>query len=174
MTTDAADRLRIADDAELDRYSRRVAGSVGALSVRIFGAPEAHDFALGLGRTLQIVNVLRDVDEDAALERVYVPRSRLAALGLDDRPARALVADPRFARACQDLSEEAAAGFARADDELTRLDRKTLKPAILMMEGYRRIFHRLQARGWAERNGRLRLKTVDRLQLLRLAMSPAT
>ena len=67
-----------------------------------------------------------------------------------------------------------AAGFARADDELTRLDRKTLKPAILMMEGYRRIFHRLQARGWAERNGRLRLKAIDRLQLLRLAMSPAT
>jgi phytoene synthase len=174
MTTDADDRLRIADDSGLDLYSRRVAGSVGALSVRIFGAPEAHDFALGLGRTLQIVNVLRDVDEDAALERVYVPRSRLAALGLDDRPARALVADPRFARACQDLSEEAAAGFARADDELTRLDRKTLKPAILMMEGYRRIFHRLQARGWAERNGRLGLKTMDRLQLLRLAMSPAT
>jgi hydroxysqualene synthase len=174
MTTDAADRLRIADDAELDRYSRHVAGSVGALSVRIFGAPEAHDFALALGRTLQIVNVLRDVDEDAALERVYVPRNRLAALGLDDCPAHALVVDPRFARACQDLAEEAAAGFARADDELTRLDRKTLKPAILMMEGYRRIFHRLQARGWAERNGRLRLKAIDRLQLLRLAMSPAT
>ena len=174
MATDAADRLRIADDAELDRYSRHVAGSVGALSVRIFGAPEAHDFALALGRTLQIVNVLRDVDEDAALERVYVPRNRLAALGLDDCPARALVVDPRFARACQDLAEEAAAGFARADDELTRLDRKTLKPAILMMEGYRCIFHRLQARGWAERNGRLRLKAIDRLQLLRLAMSPAT
>ena len=105
MTTDAADRLRIADDAELDLYSRRVAGSVGALSVRIFGAPEAHDFALGLGRTLQLVNVLRDVDEDAALERVYVPakpprraRPRRPARPGRSSPTRASPAPARTSR----------------------------------------------------------------------------
>ena len=88
-------------------YGRRVAGSVGALSIRIFGAPTAHDFALDLGRTLQLVNILRDVDEDAACERVYMPLSRLAQLGLQDAPAATLVADPRFARVCEGLAEEA-------------------------------------------------------------------
>ena len=50
------------------------------------------------------------------------------------RPAAALVADPRFARVCEALAEEARAGFAAADDALMRLDRAALKPAILMME----------------------------------------
>ncbi len=170
METDGADRVRLADDDALDLYARRVAGSVGALSIRIFGAPEAEGFALALGRTLQLVNILRDVDDDARIERVYVPLSRLAALGLEDGPARALVADPRFAAACEALAREAAAGFARADAELERLDRRALKPAILMMEGYRRILGRLLARGWTARGPRLRLTPGDRIQLLSLSL----
>jgi hydroxysqualene synthase len=173
METDSMDRVRLADDAALDTYGRRVAGSVGILSIRIFGAPDACAFALGLGRTLQLVNILRDVDEDASLDRVYVPLSRLGQLGLDDGPASALVTDPRFARACQILAEEAQAGFAVADQMLAGLNRATLKPAILMMEGYRRILERLRARGWGAREGRLQLTTTDRLQLLTRAMRPA-
>ncbi|WP_162820198.1 squalene/phytoene synthase family protein [Microvirga calopogonii] len=173
METDSADRVRLANDYELGLYGRRVAGSVGALSIRIFGAPSAHDFALNLGRTLQLVNILRDVDEDAARERVYVPLSRLARLGLSDAPAAMLVADPRFARVCENLAEEASTGFATADAALMRLDRRALKPAILMMENYRRVLDRLQARGWGLRQGRLRLSTADRLHLITRAMRPA-
>jgi phytoene synthase len=173
METDSSDRVRLADDYELSLYGRRVAGSVGALSIRIFGMPSAHDFALNLGRTLQLVNILRDVDEDASYERVYVPLSRLAQLGLRDAPAASLVADPRFARVCESLAEEARAGFAAADASLTNLDRRALKPAILMMENYRRVLDRLQARGWGTRQGKLRLSTTDRLHLITRAMRPA-
>ena len=162
------------DDDELGLYGRRVAGSVGALSIRIFGAPTAHDFALDLGRTLQLVNILRDVDEDAACERVYVPLSRLAQLGLAGcarpRPSWPIRASPRV---CEGLAEEARAGFAAADAALMRFDRHALKPAILMMENYRRVLDRLQARGWGTRHGRLRLSTADRLHLLTRAMRPA-
>lgn len=173
METDSADRVRLADDEGLKTYGRRVAGSVGLLSIRVFGAPEARDFALGLGQTLQIVNILRDVDEDAALDRIYVPLSRLSKLGIEDGPAPVLAADPRFARACEALAEVAQEGFAVADRTLGHLDRTHLKPAILMMEGYRRIFDRLQARGWSARHGRLRLTAADRLRLLTLAMRSA-
>jgi hydroxysqualene synthase len=173
MEADAAERLRLDDEPDLDAYTRRVAGSVGVLSIRIFGAPEAESFALGLGRTLQIVNILRDVDEDAAADRVYVPLSRLRRLGLEDGPARTLVADARFARACQALAAEARDGFAAADRALRDLDRSRLRPAILMMESYRRILDRLDARGWGVRQGRLRLTASDRLQLLTLAMRTA-
>jgi phytoene synthase len=113
------------------------------------------------------------VDEDAACERIYVPLSRLAQLGLQDAPAAALVADPRFARVCESLAEEAQAGFAAADAALLRLDRAALKPAILMMENYRRVLARLQARGWGVRQGKLRLSAADRLHLLTRAMRSA-
>ncbi len=173
METDSAERVRLARDSDLSLYCRRVAGSVGTLSVHIFGTPKARDFALDLGRTLQLVNILRDVDEDAARERVYVPLSRLGQLGLQDAPASILVADPRFARTCEALAEEARAGFAAADEALRNLDRKALKPAILMMESYRRVLDRLEARGWGSRQGKLQLTTADRLHLITRAMRPA-
>lgn len=173
METDSAERVRLARDSDLSLYCRRVAGSVGTLSVHIFGTPKARSFALDLGRTLQLVNILRDVDEDAARERVYVPLSRLGQLGLQDAPAATLVADPRFARVCEGLAVEARAGFMAADEALRHLDRKALKPAILMMENYRRVLDRLEARGWGSRQGKLRLTTADRLHLITRAMRPA-
>ncbi len=81
------------------------------------------------------------------------------------------MADPRFARVCRDLAGEARAGFSAADAALKSLDRASLKPAILMMESYRRLLDRLEERGWGERRGRLRLTTGDRLQLLTLAVT---
>jgi len=170
MEADAQPRVRIADSAAFDLYCRRVAGAVGALSIRIFGAPQAHEFAITLGRTLQIVNVLRDVDDDAAIERVYVPLDRLAALGISDGPARDMVAHPQFAIACDALAEEARAGFAASDAMLLDLDRRALKPAILMMEGYRAIFAKLDARGFATRGARIKLGGREKVRLLALSL----
>jgi phytoene synthase len=99
--------------------------------------------------------------------------SRLGQLGLQDTPAAALVADPRFARICEGLAAEARAGLAEADNALMQLDRKALKPAILMMENYRRVLDRLEARGWGSRQGKLQLTAADRLHLITRAMRPA-
>lgn len=170
MAADAAERVRLPDDAALDLYCRQVAGAVGALSICVFGAAGAKAFALSLGRTLQLVNILRDLDEDAANERVYVPLSRLAAAGIPDGPAGTIVADPRFPAVCAGLAREARAGFAEADRLLAGLDRRALKPAILMMDGYRLIFDRLEARGFERRGPRVRAGTRDRLRLLALAL----
>ncbi|WP_349367593.1 squalene/phytoene synthase family protein [Salinarimonas sp.] len=170
MESDGRPRVRIPDAAAFDLYCRRVAGAVGALSIRIFGAPDAHDFALVLGRTLQVVNVLRDIDEDAAIERVYVPLDRLAALGIADGPAQAMVADPRFPEACEALAAQARAGFAEADRMLAGLDRRALKPAILMMEGYRALFAKLEARGYSRRGALVRLTKLEKARLLLSAL----
>ncbi|WP_376098865.1 squalene/phytoene synthase family protein [Roseomonas sp. CCTCC AB2023176] len=120
METDSTPRVRIADDGGLDLYCRRVAGSVGALAVRIFGAPEAHEFGLALGRTFQLVNVLRDLDEDAERDRVYVPLSLLG----EDAPAADLLRRPALATACTTLLRRAEDGFAEADRTLATLDRR--------------------------------------------------
>ncbi|KAA2238319.1 squalene/phytoene synthase family protein [Salinarimonas soli] len=170
MAADAAERVRIADAAGLDLYCRQVAGAVGALSIRIFGATQAHAFALSLGRTLQLVNILRDVDEDAAIERVYVPLDRLLEAGIPDGPATCMVQDPRFAAVCRALADEAEAGFAEADRLLAGLDRRALKPAILMMEGYRIVLGHMMRRGFERRGPRPRPNRRDRLRLVTLAL----
>lgn len=170
METDAADRLRLEDEAALDLYCRRVAGSVGAMSVRIFGAPEAHGFGLALGHTFQLTNILRDVDEDALRERVYVPLSLLAAEGIPDGPARDIVRHPRFAAICARLAERARAGFETAEADIRAYDPKALLPAAVMMWGYRRLFDRMLARGWAGERTRPRLTLGEKLRMAVMAL----
>jgi phytoene synthase len=170
METDAADRLRLADEEALDLYCRRVAGSVGAMSVRIFGAPEAEGFGLALGHTFQLTNILRDVDEDALRDRVYVPLSLLAAEGIPDGPAGEIVAHPRFAALCARLAGRARDGFARARAEIRAYDPKALLPAAVMMWGYHRLFERMLARGWEGDRTRPRLTLAEKLRMAAMAI----
>ena len=69
MAMDAAADIRAPDWATLDLYCDRVASAVGRLSTRIFGLDDEPGLALAhhLGRALQLTNILRDLDEDAAL-----------------------------------------------------------------------------------------------------------
>jgi phytoene synthase len=172
METDAGDRVRLEDEAALDLYCRRVAGSVGAMSVRIFGAPEAEAWGLALGHTFQLTNILRDVDEDAARERVYIPRTLLEAEGISAAaPAREIVLDPRFGAICARLGERARAGFARAEAELPRHDRRALMPARVMMWGYSRILDATLARGFAPPRRRTGLSMGQKLRMAAFALT---
>jgi phytoene synthase len=172
METDAGDRVRLADEAELDLYCRRVAGSVGAMSVRIFGAPDAEAWGLDLGHTFQLTNILRDVDEDAARDRVYIPRTMLEAAGIPpEAPAAEIVRHPAFPGICETLAERANADFARAEATIPAKDLQALKPARVMMWGYRTIFDTLLARGWRGARPRAKLSKVQKLRMAAFAIT---
>ena len=171
METDAADRLRIPDEAALDLYCRRVAGSVGAMSVRIFGAPDAEGWGLALGHTFQLTNILRDVDEDALRERVYIPLSVLAKARIPDGAARDIVAHPAFGGICKELAGRAVGGFFRAQAELVRYDEEALRPARVMMWGYRRILDHMLARGWSGARPRARLTKAEKFRMAVFAVT---
>ncbi len=70
-------------DAELIRYGYRVAGTVGLMMCGVLGVdePEALPFAVDLGVGMQLTNICRDVYEDRAMGRVYLPAERLAEAG---------------------------------------------------------------------------------------------
>ena len=84
MEMDVIADIRAPDNAMLDTYCNRVASAVGRLSVRVFGMEEAAGIALAhhLGRALQLTNILRDLDEDAAFGRLYLPAEALRAAGI--------------------------------------------------------------------------------------------
>jgi phytoene synthase len=117
----------------------------------------AEAWGLALGHTFQLTNILRDVDEDARRDRVYVPLDALAAAGIPDGPATAIVTDPRFAAICRSLAARAEAGFApRRGGTGPRMTRRRCAPARVMMWGYRRILDHMLRRGWeGERRGRV-------------------
>ncbi len=170
METDGTDTLRLQTEDELHLYCRRVAGSVGAMSVRIFGAPEAEGFGLALGHTFQLTNILRDIDEDALRERVYIPRDLLAAEGIPEGPAREIVAHPRFAAICDQLAVQALAGFERARRDITAYPAQAMLPAAVMAWGYHRLLQRLVARGFASRGARPKLTKGEKLSMALMAL----
>ena len=165
MAMDAAENIRAPDWATLDLYCERVASSVGRLSVRIFGlAPEPGEtLARHLGRALQLTNILRDIDEDAAAGRLYLPREALAAAGVTtDDPLRA-VTDPKLAGACLEVGSRARAHFDSSQSIMAAVPRATVRAPRLMATAYASILDRMLAQGFAPPRSRVR---ASRLRLL--------
>ena len=148
MAMDAEAAIVAPDLATLDLYCDRVAAAVGRLSVRAFGdaSPAADAVAHALGRALQLTNILRDVAEDAARGRLYLPREFLDAAGVPADPAAALRA-PGLAAACEPVARMAEGYFAAAFAAMRQCDRRAMAPARLMAAGYREILRALRRRG---------------------------
>lgn len=102
--------------AELEGYCRRVAGAVGLAAIHIWGftSREAPAAALDCGLAFQLTNILRDIPEDLARGRVYVPAEDFRACGCDVADLRAGRVGPEFARLAALEVGRAAAAYARA------------------------------------------------------------
>jgi len=151
MEMDVRADIRAPDLATLDLYCDRVASAVGRLSVRVFGMNEADGIALAhhLGRALQLTNTLRDIDEDAAIGRLYLPREYLDAAGITGSEPQAVAADPALGRSCAKVAALAAEHFDKADAIMARTPRAVVRAPRIMGEAYHSILRRLIARGWA-------------------------
>lgn len=145
--------------AVLDLYCDRVACAVGRLSVRVFGpwTPRCDDVAAALGRALQLTNILRDVEEDAGIGRLYLPDELLSAYGIEGDDPAAVLAHPALPLVQRDLAVLARRAFAEADLAMAGCPRPTMRPAALMRSTYRAILDRLEAGGWRRGGGRVRL-----------------
>jgi squalene synthase HpnD len=165
MEMDANEALRAPPMAMLERYCRCVAGAVGVLSVRVFGAraPDRDAGAVALGDALQLTNILRDLAEDASFERLYLPRELLGRHGIaSDEPARVL-RDPALPAVCRELAARAAERFDTADRWLAQEDRREVRPALIMRGVYRRTLERLIAKDWQQLDPPVRLGRAERL-----------
>ncbi len=154
---------------ELLLYCRRVAGAVGLLSIRCFGAtePAARELAIVLGEALQLTNILRDLGEDAADGRLYLPAELLDKHGIASRDPRSVLDDPRLPAVCHDLAAMARKRYAEVHALLKRCDRRRLKPAILMMASYEPLLDVMEAEGWQHPYRRPSLPKWRKLLLLR-------
>ena len=168
MQMDADEDIRAPVMAKLDLYCDRVASAVGRLSVRIFGMDDGPGEALAhhLGRALQLTNILRDLDEDAGMGRLYLPRELLDRAGITSSDPVAVVSDPRVDNACRVLAAEARKHYAAADKVMSARPRGRLAAPRLMEKVYGRILERTQAAGWAPPRRRVKLAKPELLWIL--------
>jgi phytoene synthase len=165
MAMDAERDIRAPEWATLELYCDRVASAVGRLSVRIFGLPDEPGVALAhhLGRALQLTNILRDIDEDASIGRLYLPREALTAAGVKTEEPLMAAADPKLAGACVEVAARAQQHFEKAQSFMAGAPRATVKAPRLMAAAYGSILDRMVKAGFAPPRRRAK---VSRLRLV--------
>jgi phytoene synthase len=160
----------------LAEYCEGVAASVGEICARIFGvAANAHElgiatgYARTLGVAMQLTNILRDVGEDRARGRCYLPEAALRRVGLtrDDVLADRIAAtDPRWIALMQREIERARALYRAARPGIALLAPDARGCAVACADGYAAILGAIERAGYDSLTRRSRVSTLERASLL--------
>lgn len=172
MEMDVREDIQAPDWQKLDLYCDRVASAVGRLSVRVFGVPEAEgpSLAYHLGRALQLTNILRDVDEDAEIGRLYLPMEELQKAGIAGTDPKTVLESPSLWQPCEAVAARAMEHFKEADRIMARNPRKVVKAPKIMEEVYRVMLNGMTSRGWSPPRTRI---SVSPLRLSWIAVQYA-
>ena len=140
---------RYATFEDLRLYLWRVASVVGLISAELFGITDnsANDYAEQLGIALQLTNILRDVAEDAAMGRIYLPLEDLSRFGVTEKEILKGRPSPQATHLFNYEAERALSYFAKAElawEKLTPRERRLLRPARLMEGIYRELLQTMQ------------------------------
>jgi phytoene synthase len=154
------------DDLKL--YCYRVASVVGLVCIHIFGYrdPAAEPLAEQCGLAFQLTNIIRDVKEDAAMGRVYLPQEDLAKFGLS---AADLLSTPDAARLRPLLEMEAARAseFYQAGDRLIPYISEDSQPALwVLVNIYRKLLEKIAERQYDVFSGKVSLTVSEKLRVL--------
>jgi phytoene synthase len=168
MEMDVDADIRAPDWTTLYLYCDRVACAVGRLSVRVFGMEEQAGLALAheLGCALQLTNILRDLDEDASMGRLYLPREALRAAGIISTEPAAVLGNPMLGEACNAVVGRAQEHFKEAAAIMAASPRRVVRAPRIMGEAYHAILDKLIARGFAPPRPPVRHSRVKLLLIL--------
>ena len=147
MEMDAGEPIVAPTMKTFDIYVDRVASAVGRLCVCVFGDPSDHGVAVAhhTGRALQITNILRDVDEDAGINRVYLPRELLEKHGIDYSQPKKITAQPGYPAMWRELAALAAEEYESAEQAMLLCRKDVMRPARIMKAVYQRTLERMMA-----------------------------
>ena len=140
VETDAEqDRYETFED--LDQYCYRVASVVGLLSIEIFGYrnDKCQEYAVHLGKALQLTNILRDVGNDAERGRIYLPQKAMEQFGVDPRSLLAFKYSTAFYNLAADIAVRALGHYQKAAELLPPEDRRSMIAAECMGAVYWRL-----------------------------------
>ncbi len=135
---------------DLELYCYRVASVVGLLSIEIFGYanPACKDYAVHLGKALQLTNILRDVKTDAELGRIYLPLDELQKFEVRPEELLNFEYSERYRRLAESVADRAREFYRKANEALPQEDRQAMGSAELMGSVYWRLLRKLEKRGF--------------------------
>ena len=142
------DIKRYQDYDQLELYCYRVASVVGLLSIEVFGYQDrvCREYAVYLGKALQLTNILRDVRSDAQRGRIYLPLSELARFKVSPEEILRLEYSPRFCELATSVAHRARHFYRLARETLPAADRRSMVAAGLMGSVYWRLLRKVEQR----------------------------
>lgn len=154
------DTTRYQTFADLFEYCRRVASAVGLICIRIFGCASvrASDYALNLGVALQLTNILRDVKDDVARGRVYLPLEDLAACGCTVGDLEAGIVSEPLRKVIAFECRRARQFYQHAIEARPPEDRRRLVAAEIMRAVYFETLRRIESNNYDVWTASVRLK----------------
>jgi phytoene synthase len=155
-----------ADFAGLRGYCEKVAGAVGLACVPVYGSDDT-EHAMTLGIALQLINIIRDVDEDQQLGRVYLPQDELAAFEVEE-----LAPSPQFRELMAFEAERARTYLAEGLRLLDSLDRRSALCVGTFAGLYRETLDRIEANGFDVFGEKTRLSTPRKLAVVARGLLP--
>ncbi len=169
------ERKRYSTFDELRLYCYRVASAVGLICIEIFGYrnQQTRLYAENLGIAFQLTNILRDVSEDAARGRIYLPLEDLARFAVSEREILAATHSDRFERLMRFEAERAQSYYEQAERALPAEDRPTLLAAEAMRLIYGAILRQIVDSNYRVLDHRHRLSTPRKLFLVGRAWASA-
>ncbi|HEV8098363.1 MAG TPA: squalene/phytoene synthase family protein [Gaiellaceae bacterium] len=154
------------DFADLRGYCEKVAGAVGLACVPVYGSDDT-EHAMALGIALQLINIIRDVDEDRRLGRVYLPQDELTAFGVEQ-----LAPSPQFRELMAFEAERARAYLAEGLRLLDSLDRRSALCVGTFAGLYRETLDRIEAGGFDVFGEKTRLSAPRKLAVVARGLLP--
>lgn len=154
---------------ELYRYCYRVASTVGLVCVHIFGfdgSEETLKLAEWCGIAFQLTNIIRDVEEDVNLGRVYLPQEDLRGYELSMSDLVCPPADDRFRRLMQFQGDRAQAFYDRSAPLLERINPESRAGFSAMVAIYHGLLKKIEREEFNVHGRRIRLSTWQKLTTL--------
>jgi len=159
------EQVRYADFDELRGYCGRVAGAVGVACMAVYGADQPQR-AEAMGVALQLINIMRDVDEDWSLGRVYIPQDELTSFGVSEADIAAGRCTPAWQALMAYQAARARTYLAEGRTLLPYLDRRSAACVAAFANLYEATLERIERAGFDVFGGPPRLSPLTKLRIV--------
>ena len=156
---------RFADFAELRDYCYKVASAVGLICIEVFGYddPRAEEYAVDMGIALQLTNILRDLDEDAGRNRIYIPQDEMAEFGYTEEDLKNRVVNEQFRLLMKYQVERARSYYQRSRPLFDMVEPESRTCLRVLHEAYAAILDRIEQSGFEVYSQRIGLSAGEKL-----------
>ena len=160
-------KTRFDDFEELRAYCYGVASVVGLICIEVFGYddPAAKQHAIDMGLAMQLTNILRDVKEDAELDRIYIPADEMGRFGYSEEDLKAGVSNDAFHSLMAHQVERARGYYDRSERLFSMLSAESRACPKVLHAAYKAILTRIEASDFDVYSRRIGLSTAEKLMI---------